>query len=430
MIPRVSAAITDPLELPCGVTLANRLGRAAMTEGLSDARNDPTDRHVRLYSANASGGAGLVLTGNVMVDRRHLERARNIVVDGATDEAALRRLAEAASGTVTFVQIAHPGRQANRIVQPKPLSPSGGPAVQLAGAFAKPRAMTLAEIAEVRDRFIDTAVRLVDAGFPGIELHAAHGYLISTFLDPRHNLRTDAYGGDLEGRSRFLLEIVEGMREALPASAGIAAKLDARDGAELELVDLCGRLAAAGIDLIEVSGGSYERPLMAGYEEGGGKLETDEHESPFWNAAAQVSAAVDVPIMLTGGFRTRAEVDEALAAGVCDVVGAGRPLAVDPALAGRFVRGETGELDRPGPRITAPGPLAPVLGPAAGTGWHRMQLARTGDGEGPKLGIPPLLAAADYMFKDFAQAATAYRARMRLAEETPAPDGSQRGSTD
>lgn len=245
--------------------------------------------------------------------------------------------------------------------------------------------------------------------------------MLSTFLDPRHNQRADSYGGNLGGRARLLLEIVEGLRARLPSSAVVAVKLDARDGAELELVDLAGRLAGAGIDLIEISGGSYERPLMAGYEEGGEVLEATEHESPFWSAAAEVSAAVDVPVMLTGGFRTRAEVDEALAAGVCDVVGVGRPLAYDPSLAGRFVQGETDELARPGPRLRAPGPLANVIGPAAGTGWHRLQLARTGNGAGPKPSIPALLAAADYMMVDFAQAAISYRSRMRLAAETSAP---------
>jgi 2,4-dienoyl-CoA reductase-like NADH-dependent reductase (Old Yellow Enzyme family) len=94
----VAAILTDPLELPCGLVLANRLGRAAMTEGISDSRNDPTERHARLYEANARGGAGLVLTGNAMVDRRHLERARNIVIDAATDAAALRRMAAASAG--------------------------------------------------------------------------------------------------------------------------------------------------------------------------------------------------------------------------------------------------------------------------------------------------------------------------------------------
>src|SRR6185503_4225790 len=303
--------LTDPLELPCGLVLANRLGRAAMTEGISDSRNDPTERHVRLYAANAAGGAGLILTGNVMIDRRHLERARNVVVDAATDEAALRRWAASAAGAPTFVQVSHPGRQENRWVQPHPVGPSDGPAVDLVGAFGRPRALTAAEIADVRARFVDSAARVVAAGFPGIQIHGAHGYLLSGFLDPDLNRRSDAYGGDLEGRARLLLETVAAMRETLPAGAALSVKLDARDGADADLAELGRRLEAAGIDLIEVSGGTYERPAMVGYGADGVDLRS-EHESPFWSSAAALSAAVDVPVMLTGGFRTRAEVDRAL----------------------------------------------------------------------------------------------------------------------
>lgn len=418
--PPVPAALTDPLELPCGLALANRLARAAMTEGIADRRNDPGERHVRLYAANARGGAGLVLTGNAMVDRRHLERARNVVIDAATDEAALRRWARSAAGAPTLVQLSHPGRQVNRYVQPHPVAPSDGPAVRIAGAFGRPRALTLAEIAEVRARFVDAAARVVGAGFPGVQIHGAHGYLVSSFLDPEQNRRTDAYGGDLGGRARLLLEILEGMRAALPAEAAVAVKLDARDGADAELAALGRRLEAGGIDLIEISGGSYERPLMAGYDERGEELHP-EHESPFWNAAAAVSAAVRAPVMLTGGFRTRAEVDRALAAGVCDIVGVGRPLAVHPDLAGRFVRGETDVLDRPGPRLGGPAPVRRLLGAAAGTGWHRIQLARTAAGRPPLLRYPALLAAIDYTSVDWAQALLARRARLRLAERVPPP---------
>jgi 2,4-dienoyl-CoA reductase-like NADH-dependent reductase (Old Yellow Enzyme family) len=414
------AALTDPLQLPCGLVVANRLGRAAMTEALADRRNDPTVRHVRLYADNAAGGAGLVLTGNMMVDRRHLERARNIVVDAATDEGGLRRVAEAASAVPTLVQLSHPGRQANRYVQPHPVAPSGGAAVKLAGAFARPRALTIAEIDEVRARFADSAARVVAAGFPGVQVHAAHGYLLSSFIDPAVNRRTDGYGGGLEGRARLLLEIVAELREALPAGTAVSVKLDSRGGAEAELAELGRMLEAIGIDLIEVSGGNYERPAMAGYEAGGRELRS-EHESPFWNAAAALSAAVDVPVMLTGGFRTRAEVDRALAAGVCDMVGVARPLAVRPDLAGRFVRAETDVLDRPAPRLGGPALLRSLLGAAAGTGWHRIQLARTGDGREPLARIPPLLAALDYTTVDWAQALLARRGRMRLAGRTPAP---------
>lgn len=418
--PAVSPSLTDPLELPCGLVLPNRLCRAAMTESIADRRNDPSARHDRLYGAEAAGGAGVVLTGNVMVDRRHLERARNVVVDAATDDEALRRWARAAAGAPTLVQVSHPGRQETRYVQPHPVAASSGPAVPLGGAYAAPRAMTADEIDETRARFVDTTVRAVAAGFPGVEVHAAHGYLLSSFLDPAFNRRADAYGGDLEGRSRLLREIVRGIRDAVPASTAVAVKVDARDGADDELVALGRALATDGVDLLEVSGGDYERPRMAGYDAGGEDLRS-EHESPFWNSAAALTAAVDVPVALTGGFRTRAEVDRALAAGVCDVVGVGRPLAVRPDLAGRFVRGETDELERPGPRLGGPAPLRALLGAASGTGWHRIQLARTAAGRAPAPGLPALLAGLDYSVVDWVQSLVDRRARFALAAVTPAP---------
>lgn len=412
--------LTAPLTLPCGLTLPNRIGRAAMTESLADRRNAPGPRHERLYRTTAAGGAGLVLTGNAMVDRAHLERARNVVVDAATDAEALRRWALSARATPTLVQLAHPGRQVTRYVQPRPVAPSPGPALAIAGRlYAAPRGLTVAEIDEVRRRFVDAAVRVVDAGFPGVELHAAHGYLLSGFLDPQTNLRADDYGGDLHGRARLLLEIVGDLRTVLPGAA-LAVKVDARDGAERELAHLGRLLQDAGIDLIEVSGGTYERPVMTGFDEDGRDL-ASEHESPFWNAAAELSAAVTVPVMLTGGFRTRAEVDRALAAGVCDIVGVGRPLAVRPSLAGRFVRGEIGDLDRPAPRLGGPAVVRRPLAAAANAGWHRVQIARTSGTRPPLLRLPALAAALDYTAVDAAQAAIERRARLRLAATTPAP---------
>ena len=408
--------LTDPLMLPCGLQLPNRLARAAMTEGISGPRNDPNERHERLYAANARGGAGLVMTGNAMVDRRHLERARNIVVDAATDEAALRRWATAASGSPALVQLSHPGRQVNRFVNAHPVAPSDGPAVALAGMFAPPRALTHAEVGEVRGRFIDAAERVVAAGFPGVAIHAAHGYLISSFLDPAHNRRDDEYGGDLGGRSRLLLEIVTGMKAVLPAGTAVAVKLDAREGADAELAALVAMLEAAAIDLIEISGGTYEAPAMAGLDADGNPLRSD-HESPFWSSAAAASAVTSVPVMLTGGFRTRAEVDRALADGVAQLIGVGRPLAVDPALAGRFVRGETDVLDRPGPRLGGPAPVRRLMGAAAGTGWHRIQIARTGAGKPPMQRMPALVSALDYTLRDQAQTLRSHRSRTRLARE-------------
>ncbi len=391
-----------------------------MTEGIAGPRNDPNERHVRLYAANAQGGAGLILTGNAMVDRNHLERARNVVIDSMTDEIALRRWAQSAAGAPTLVQLSHPGRQTNRFVQPHPVAPSDGPAVPIAGLFARPRALTIPEIEEIRDRFIDAGERVVRAGFAGVEVHGAHGYLLDSFLDTAHNRRADEYGGSLENRARLLLEIVAGLRAALPGQAPIAIKLDSREDGDEELARLAVMLESAGADLLEISGGNYESPAMLGFDSEGREL-LSEHESPFWNTAAAASAATSVPVILTGGFKTRAEVDEALASDVCAMAGVGRPLAVAPELAGRFVRGEVESLARPAPRLGGPAAIRKMLGAAAGSGWHRMQLARTADGKPPELHLPALVAAIDYTTVDSLQAVLGRRARVRLARQVPAP---------
>src|ERR1700712_3363168 len=185
--------LADPLTLPCGLPLPNRIVKAAMTEALADADNNPTPRLDRLYTRWAAGGPGMILTGNVMVDRRHLERARNVVVDGATDRSALRRYATASSSVPTVVQVSHPGRQTNRMVQTQPVGPSSGAAVGMAGLFARPRALTTAEIADLRRRFVTACRMVVDAGFDGVQIHAAHGYLLSSFLSPEINQRQDPY---------------------------------------------------------------------------------------------------------------------------------------------------------------------------------------------------------------------------------------------
>ncbi len=425
--------LADPLTLPCGLTLPNRIAKAAMTEALADADNDPTPRLDRLYAQWAAGRPGLILTGNVMVDRRHLERARNVVVDSATDSDALRRYATATGDVPTVVQVSHPGRQTNRMVQPQPVGPSRARAVGMAGLFGRPRALTLGEIAELRRRFVDASRRVVDAGFDGVQIHAAHGYLLSSFLSPELNTRQDAYGVDGFGRARLLLEIVGDLREQLPVGAAIGVKLNSSDGGSADsaadreasvdaLVQVAGWLEKAGVDFLEVSGGSYESPALLGLDRPDpGADAPPEREVYFWDAAERLSAAVDVPVLLTGGFRTRRAMEGALAAGV-DLIGIGRPLAVDPMLARGLVDGSVDELDRPAPRIGGPARLQKLLGGAANTGWHRFQMERHGDGRSPERRLPAALAAADYVVRDGAQALLARRRRFALAERVDQAD--------
>jgi 2,4-dienoyl-CoA reductase-like NADH-dependent reductase (Old Yellow Enzyme family) len=422
-----SPRLSDPLTLPCGLTLPNRIVKAAMTEALADADNNPTPRLDRLYGRFAAGRPGLILTGNIMVDRRHLERARNVVADAATDRHALRRYATATGDVPTIVQLSHPGRQTNRMVQSRPLGPSRARAVGMAGLFARPRAMTLDEIADLRRRFVTAGQMVVEAGFDGVQVHAAHGYLLSSFLSPELNQRQDAYGVDLSGRARLLLEIVEDLRATLPTGAAVAVKLNSSDGGTADtlqtansidaMVEVTGWLRQAGADFVEVSGGSYESPALLGLD----RPEPDDDAAPdrevyFWDAAVRAAQAVDLPVLLTGGFRTRGAMDAALESGAAALIGIGRPLAVDPMLARRLLDGEVDELARPAPRIGGPQPLQKLLGGAANTGWHRYQLERHGDGRSPEHRLPAALAVADYVVRDAAQALLARRRRFATVE--------------
>lgn len=426
-MPADAPTISTPLTLRCGLELPNRIVKAAMTEALADADNDPTSRLIRLYEQWAAGGAGMLLTGNIMVDRRHLERARNVVADAATDTSALRRYAEACAAVPTVVQLSHPGRQANRMVQGQPVGPTSGPAVGMAGLFARPRALSLGEITELRRRFVTAARMVVDAGFAGVQVHAAHGYLLSSFLSPEINQRQDAYGVDLLGRARLLLEIVGDLRDALPAGAAVGVKVNSRDSVTLDqqavddLVQVAGWLDDAGADFVEVSGGNYESPALLGLDRPADENDADggigrRGEAYFADAAAAVAKSVDVPVLLTGGFRSREAMDGALQSGAAALIGIGRPLAVDPNLARRLLNGEVDELPRPAPRIGGPQRLQKLLGAAANTGWHRFQMERHGGGRSPISRLPAALAAADYVLRDGAQALLARRRRFATAD--------------
>jgi 2,4-dienoyl-CoA reductase-like NADH-dependent reductase (Old Yellow Enzyme family) len=217
------AALDSPLTLPCGATLPNRLCKAAMTEGLADARLRATARHEVLYRRWSEGGAGLLVTGNVQVDRRVLERPGNVAIDmtdpqTTSPEARARLAAWARAATTTgsalWMQISHAGRQSPRYVTAEPVGPSAVQ-LELLGNYARPRALTEAGILDVIERFAQAAVIARETGFSGVQVHSAHGYLLSSFLSPVTNRRDDAWGGPLENRARLLLETVRAVRRAV-----------------------------------------------------------------------------------------------------------------------------------------------------------------------------------------------------------------------
>jgi 2,4-dienoyl-CoA reductase-like NADH-dependent reductase (Old Yellow Enzyme family) len=407
--------LARPLSLP-GETLPNRLAKAAMTEGLADADGRPNARHVTLYTTWARGGAGLLITGNVVIDRAHAERPGNVVIEAEPDDdmrAALAAWTAAARshGAGLWMQINHAGRQTPRIVNARPKAPSAV-AVALPGKqFAQPSPMSEADIEAVIFGFTRAARVARETGFTGVQIHAAHGYLLSQFLSPGANRRTDQWGGSLANRARLLLEIVRSVRAAVGADFTVSVKLNSADFQRggfsgEDSVTVSGWLKQAGVDLIEISGGTYEQPRMMNMDGmtkpdfSGLARSTAEREAYFLDFAVAMIAAVQTPLMVTGGFRTAAAMARAIDHDGVSLIGLGRPLCVDPLGAKKVLSGAPG-LARPedvlrlGPGWLGPSSPFKLIKAANGFGatyWFYQQLRRMGEGQPPDMALSLLNA--------------------------------------
>lgn len=425
--------LAAPLALPCGAVLPNRLAKAAMTEGLADAHGRATDRLAHLYRRWSEGGAGLLVTGNVQIDRFVLERPGNVVLDSrwppSVDATARARLAAwARAGTVggnhLWMQISHAGRQSPRYVTREPLAPSAVP-LRLMGNYARPRALRDDEIVALIGRFADAAAMARDSGFTGVQLHAAHGYLISSFLSPVTNRRTDAWGGPLEHRARLLLETVRAVRRAVGDDFPVGVKLnsdDFRQGgfSHDECLRVVEWLGDTGIDLLEVSGGTYEQPRLLGAAGRAGdavevRPSTRVREAYFLHYATAIRQVARMPLMVTGGFRTRAGMEAALAGGDTDVIGLGRPLCTDPDAPRRLLAREIDALPDHEQRLhlaargrlspASPWLLAKMVNVLGAQGWYYRQIEHLADGEPPDTGLGLLPAFGGYVARELHRAA-------------------------
>lgn len=407
--------LETPLALPCGVTLPNRLCKSAMTEGLADTRHRATKRHQTLYRRWGSNGMGLQISGNIQIDPMALERAGNIVLDGTQDADALNALhgmtnAARQGGGHFWAQISHAGRQCPKAINPNPPAPS---AVKLAlpgGNFGMPRALTEPEILDLIARFANAAQVCRAHGFTGVQIHAAHGYLISQFLSPKANIRTDRWGGSLENRARFLLETVRAVRRAVGDDFPIGIKLNSADfqkgGFAFEdCLTVVEWLNAEKIDLLELSGGSYEQPSMMGLDgvlepivDSDKRASTLAREAYFTRYTAAVAKIATMPLMVTGGFRTRAGMEAALAEGSAHVIGIGRPLCGAPDSAGPLLKGTADALPSFEKQLTmgrgwlgqnSPFAIIKMINGFGAQGWYYEQIYRIADGLAPdlKLGV-------------------------------------------
>jgi len=382
----------ESLTLPNGAVIPNRIAKAAMEENMADKDHAPSDHLIRLYGAWANGGAGLLITGNVMVDRRAMTGPGGVVLDSGLHRTRFEQWAATAraNGAHIWLQLNHPGRQMPAALGQPTLAPSAV-AMDLGSfskQFAAPRAMTQADIAEVKERFIRTAQLAEEFGFNGIQIHAAHGYLLSQFLSPITNKRDDRWGGSLENRARLLTDIVKGVRAAVGSKFTVAVKLNSADFQRggfstddaRKVVEMLNPL---GVDLIELSGGSYEAPAMQGEARDGRTLA---REAYFLEFAKDIRSVAQMPVMVTGGIRRFAVLEQVLASGI-DMAGIGTALALDPHLP------KTWQLDKARtPLLRAVTWKNKVLASVTYMAMVKHQLRRLSRGKPANPNVSPVLA--------------------------------------
>ena len=395
----MTSELFSPLPLRSGQVLNNRIAKAAMEENMAGDGQLPDQRLLTLYRRWAAGGTGLLITGNVMVHAEALTGPGGVVLDEYAPLKPFTEWAKAGksgSGQI-WMQISHPGRQVASDMPGVVWGPSdvGVDLGRHSGRFGRPTAMTPAQIDATVTRFAITAHRAEKAGFDGVEIHAAHGYLLSQFLSPLVNKRTDRWGGSLENRARLLLDVVRAVRAAVSPSFAVAVKLNSADfqrgGFDADDArQVIEMLEPLGVDLVELSGGSYESPAMTGRS---ADARTQAREAYFLDLAQDLVGTSPLPLMLTGGITRRATAERVLDSGVA-VVGMGTALAVTPDLPDRW-RNER-EADRQ---------MAPVtwsdkaLASAAGMARVRHQMARLARGSDTRPGIHPVYTLLSEQWK-------------------------------
>jgi 2,4-dienoyl-CoA reductase-like NADH-dependent reductase (Old Yellow Enzyme family) len=347
--------------------LKNRFVRSATVELLCTDDGQVTDAYLRAQEKLAKGGVGLVIPGNYIVNPlgHNYPRAPTVDKDEVIDD--LRRVVSVVHehGAKIVAQLNHGGRQADpKLIGARPVAPSP---VRDKMSFVKPRQMTEKEIVKTIDDFGEGARRVKEAGFDGVQIHAAHGYLINQFLSGYTNRRKDAWGGSIENRMRFLVEVFQAMRSRAGSDYPILIKINAEDFAKTgvtpeECVVHCRKLEELGIAAIEVSGGIAEKGLntikgdlpMDLFLEGRGLVErllvrmmegslrrsAAFEEGYFLSQAVTIKKNVSVPILAVGGLRTRKMMEEVLESGKADFISLCRPFIRQPNLVKLLERGD------------------------------------------------------------------------------------------
>jgi 2,4-dienoyl-CoA reductase-like NADH-dependent reductase (Old Yellow Enzyme family) len=388
--------ILKPLELPCGYVLENRLAKAAMSENLANTLHQPSSELFRLYEEWSKTQLGLMLTGNVMIDEDHLNEPRNVAFPKdlkRTQNHILPWQQWASACKNGMLQINHPGKQIPHYLCPdrqfQTVAPSAIPlSPPLDKLFPTPRELTHDEILALIERFSDCALYAKQAGFTAVQFHGAHGYLLSSFLSPKHNVREDAWGGSREKRVRFLQEILVSTRKKVGNHYPVSFKINSSDFQKggltvKDMIHSAVMLSEVGLDLIEISGGNYNAPAMM---EG---PRSSKREAYFASAAKELKKQVKIPVMLTGGIRSLGMAEDILTEGVADVVGLGRGFVLNYQNLVKI----TENVQLPTPQLTTGLKSLDKLFPLEII-WYTEQLHRVAKGKGPYSKLSPFVAMA------------------------------------
>ena len=406
--------LKDKITLPCGAQIKNRICKAAMTERIAFADNYTNQRHLNLYKKWAEGDIGILLTGNVQVDKNHLEGPANVCIEEDTyaeQLPLLKKWAEEGTkdNTHLWMQISHAGRQTPGEINSSPKAPSS---VQLkipGRNYGVPSALSTEEINEIIKKFTFVAKIARETGFTGIQIHSAHGYLLSEFLSPDINLREDEWGGTVENRSRIHVEIIKSIRREVGEDFPISVKMNSADFQKGgfspdDSIQVAKIIEAAGVDNIEISGGTYEQPRLLGLDNVSinpdrsevRKESTIAREAYFLEYAEKIKKNIQIPLMVTGGFRTKEGMESAVKSGACEIVGVGRPLCANPFAIKEMFDGKIEQLPiyektlSLGPWIFSPSSpfrLIQALNAFGAQAWFYQQIKRMGDNKLPDLSL-------------------------------------------
>jgi len=389
--------LEEEMILPNGSTLKNRIAKSAMSENLSNKNNEPTPLLIEVYKKWAQSGAGLLITGNIMIDSKAIGEPRNVVVENRKNFEILKEWAESVNGTDThlWAQINHPGRQAMEPINRDLKAPSAVPLKsggRKDGSKKIPIALNESQILAIIEAFGNTAIILKDAGFSGVQIHGAHGYLVSQFLSPYSNIRSDKWGGSLENRARFVIEVYRKIRARVGKSFPIGIKLNSADFqkggfSEEESMEVVKILSKEGIDLIEISGGTYEAPAMMGKR----KKSTIKREVYFMDYIEKASKITTTPLMLTGGFRTTSIMKDAIASNQLDIIGIARPFTVYPNIGNEIFNNSRINFNTKIKKTGVKG-----IDGAMNIIWYESQIKRLGKGKVPKPDLNPWLVFIKY----------------------------------